>query len=114
MPGNLWAGEYLVPCPTSMPESVFRLGEFNAEAHGEVKGHFHHHEHHRGDDDADLLGAERQCPLGLVLGTTFAATSFTQDSPAPSAEQYLVVGAVLVPKRAAIRLYWSRAPPSFC
>lgn len=112
MPGNLLAGEYMVPCPTAMPESVFALA---APGHGSQHHHKHHHhghhDHHESPDAQDLLGAERQCPVGLVLNLLFTTTSALE----PLAEQrHVEVYGVMRASSAAaafIRPYRSRAPP---
>lgn len=53
MPGNLLEGEFMVLCPTGMPE-----GFLVAEGH-------HHHDAH-GDADG-MVDADRACPIGTSL-----------------------------------------------
>lgn len=104
MPGNLWAGQYMVPCPTSMPAWVF-------DSRGDV--HHVHHSHHQqtADDHRDLLGAERQCPVGLALSGGFMTAPEGGDVAAPQAFNAAIVLEPVARQTSQVRHYLSRAPP---
>lgn len=94
MPGNLFAGEFMVLCPTGMPQSMFASG---------------HHEHHESGDES--ASAEQACPIGSAL--QHAAV------PMPEFPEISVSGTYATQIRelfdvtatCAFHHYLSRAPP---
>lgn len=120
MPGNVFAGNFLLPCPSAMPASVFLLdsetvgqGKASREHHGHL-GHAHHSANATdtgSDNDADLVGIERQCPVGLALSADIHSSS-EPDLPEPSSALVRVTGESS--ERTSERVfprYQPRAPP---
>lgn len=128
MPGDLLAGEYLKPCPAAIPAlQLFspihgHQGHDQHQGHGHQQGHeqYQRHDQHQGHDQhheagshTDLVSAERQCPVGLLVGALFVATTVPAADGLPRPGASYARPATARQTLKPLRRYRSRAPPSY-
>lgn len=102
MPGSLFGGEPIVPCPSGFPAALFH----EAGRHGAG------HDQHDQDTSPDGVYTEDFCPLGTALHTAFLLHSLFTLAPTPAeptARSWHVQGAVSPPTP---RNHPARAPPT--
>ncbi|MEO0437581.1 MAG: hypothetical protein AAF098_11805 [Pseudomonadota bacterium] len=124
MPGNVFAGEFLLPCPSAMPASVFQLGlermGSESRAHQTTASHLGHagHEHHfagstatASSGDADLVGSERQCPIGSALSADIHSSTSSYIAVPPSLPPGTAITSSALTLNQVFARYYARAPP---
>ena len=95
MPGNLLAGEFMVLCPTGLPQALAAAS----------------HSHH--GDDGPMLDADRACPIGVTL---LYAAALPTEPGAPHVERRVFDEAPAEPTAPALvapeAIFYARAPPA--
>ena len=94
MPGNVFAGEFMVLCPTGIPAAFMEA----------ITGHQHGHGGH-------TIDADRDCPIGSALKPSWAPNDHQVSALDVTVARFDTPTPDTLSLRPASRQYHARAPP---